>query len=129
MRLIRPVAAVLAALILFCAPRLNAQVKPGEVISRDNAGKVQTLLSPGNLVMVQQGMQLNIVASDKLEWPPPYKTATEKYASQVHLLPDGTLQNYLAGQPFPLLDPNDSQIAAKILWNFSFRPLYTDDAD
>ena len=104
-----PAFALPVLVILVGAPRLNAQVKPGDVITKDNASKVQSLLSPGNLVMVQQGMQLNIVASDKLEWPPPYKAATEKYSSQVHLLPDATLQNYVAGQPFPLLDPNDPQ--------------------
>jgi len=31
--------------------------------------------------------------------------------------------------PFPLLDPNDPVIATKIMWNFSFKPLYSDDAD
>jgi hypothetical protein len=129
MRLSLPASALLVLVMLVGTSSLNAQVKPGDVITKDNASKVQNLLSPGNLVMVQQGMQLNIVASEKLEWPPPYKAATEKYSSQVHLLPDGTLQNYVAGQPFPLVDPNDPQIAAKILWNFSFRPLYSDDAD
>ena len=129
MRLSHPVSALLVLVSLAGASRLNAQIKPGDVITKDNASTVQKLLSPGNLAMVQQGMQLNIVASGKLEWPPPYKAATEKYSSQVRLLPDGSLQNYVAGQPFPLLDPNDPQIAAKILWNFSFRPLYTDDAD
>src|SRR5262249_19615727 len=33
------------------------------------------------------------------------------------------------GQPFPLLDPNDPQLGTKIMWNFSFKPLYTDDVD
>jgi len=28
-----------------------------------------------------------------------------------------------------LLDPNDPQIATKIMWNFSYRPLYSDDID
>jgi len=35
---------------------------------------------------------------------------------------DGTLKNYLTEQPFPLLDPNDPEIALKAIWNFSFRP-------
>jgi uncharacterized protein DUF1329 len=106
-----------------------AQVKPGDVISKDSASKVQNLLSPGNLMLVQQGMELIIVPTDKLEWPPPYTAATEKYQSQVKLAPDGTIQNYVAGEPFPLLDPNDPQVATRIMWNFSFRPLYSDDAD
>ena len=37
------------------------------------------------------------------------------------------MANYVAGLPFPLLDPNDPQVATKVMWNFSFRPQYTDD--
>ena len=93
----------------------RAQVKPGDLITKDNASKVQDLLSPGNYILVQQGMQLNIVPTSKLDWPPPFKAATEKYSSQVVLNPDGTLKNYVAGQPFPLLDPNDPQMATKLM--------------
>ncbi len=39
------------------------------------------------------------------------------------------MENYVAGLPFPLLDPNDPKVAVKVIWNFSFRPLYTDDVD
>ncbi len=106
-------------------------VKPGDLISKENAAQVQDLLSPGNYIPGRsRGMRLNIVATSKLDWPPPFKSATEKYSPQVALNPDGTLKNYVAsGQPFPLLDPNDAQMATKLMWNFSFRPLYTDDAD
>src|SRR5712692_1355763 len=86
-----------------------AQVSPGDVIGKDQAGKVANLVSPGNLMLVKQGMQLKIVPTERLEWPPPYKAATEKYSAQVGLGPDGTLKNFVAGQPFPLLDPNDPQ--------------------
>jgi len=109
-----------------------AVVKPGDVITKDNAAKVADLVSPGNYVLVQQGMQMRIVPSDRLEWPPPFKTATEKYSPQVHLAPDGTLKNYVSGLPFPLVDPvdiNDPQVATKVMWNFSYRPLYSDDID
>ena len=109
-----------------------AEVKPGDVITKDNAAKVVDLVSPGNYVLVQQGMQLRIVPTDRLEWPPPFKTATEKYSPQVQLAPDGTLRGYVAGLPFPLVDPvdiNDPQIATKVMWNFSYRPLYSDDID
>jgi Protein of unknown function (DUF1329) len=107
----------------------HAEVKPGDVITKDNAGKVADLVSPGNYALVQQGMQMRIVPTDKLEWPPPFKAATEKYSPQVQLAPDGTLKNYIAGQPFPLVDPNDPQVATKVMWNFSYRPLYSDDID
>ena len=107
----------------------RAAVKPGDVITTDNAYKVAELLSPGNYQLVRGGMQLRIVPTDRLEWPPPFRTATEKYSSQVQLTPDGALMGYVAGQPFPLLDPNDPQMATKVMWNYSFRPLYSDDID
>lgn len=129
MRVIRFATVLVLAFGMLGSAPVRAQVKPGDVITKDNASTVQHLLSPGNLVLVQQGMQLNIVPAEKLEWPPPYRSATEKYSAQVRLAPDGSLQNYVAGQPFPLLDPNDPQTATKIMWNFSFRPLYSDDLD
>ena len=79
-------------------------------------------------MLVKQGMTMKIVPTDRLDWPPPYKAATEKYSPQVQLAPDGTLKNYMAGLPFPLVDANDPQAALKVMWNFSYRPLYTDDA-
>jgi hypothetical protein len=126
---LRIVAGTLLAAMLCWLPAARAAVKPGDIITPDNVSKVAELLSPGNYVLVQEGMQLRIVPSDKLEWPPPFKVATEKYSPQVQLNSDGTLKGYVAGLPFPLLDPNDPQIATKIMWNFSFRPLYSDDID
>jgi hypothetical protein len=129
MEKLRAVAVMLLAACLIPVVAGAATVKPGDVITKDNASLVKDLLSPGNYVMVQRGMGMNIVPTSKLDWPPPFKSATEKYSPQVVLNPDGTLKNYVAGQPFPLLDPNDPQMATKLMWNFSFRPLYTDDAD
>jgi Protein of unknown function (DUF1329) len=126
---LRIVAGTLLATMLWAWTPAQAVVKPGDVITKDNANKVIELVSPGNYVMVREGMQLRIVPTDKLDWPPPFKTATEKYSPQVQLNSDGTLKGYTAGQPFPLLDPNDPQMATKVMWNFSYRPLYSDDID
>lgn len=117
------------ALLLIAGGTAAADAQPGDVISKDNAEKVADLVSPGNLILVKQGMQMKIVPSGRIEWPPGYTAATEKYSSQVAITPDGYLKNYVAGQPFPLLDVNDPQVARKIMWNFSYRPLYTDDVD
>src|SRR6266481_2553434 len=86
----------------------GAQVQPGDVITRDNASKVEGLVSPGNYILVKQGMVMKIVPTGHLDWPPPYKAATEKYSPQVSLAADGELKNYVAGLPFPLVDVNDS---------------------
>src|SRR6202167_6335097 len=114
--------------VLSIAGSVRAGVNPGDTITSDQADKVADLVSPGNLVLVKQGMTLKIVPTDRLEWPPPYKSATEKYSPQVSLAPDGTMKGYAAGLPFPLVDANDPQAALKVMWNFSYRPLYTDDA-
>jgi Protein of unknown function (DUF1329) len=90
---------------------------------------VRDLVSPGTYVLVRQGMEMNIVPTKGYEWPPPYKQSTEQYSSQVSLDAEGNLKNYLAGLPFPNLDPNDPQIARKVMWNFQFGPEYSDDLD
>ncbi len=117
------------ALSAATASAANAQVKPGDVITAANASQVANLVSPGNYYLVRQGMAMKIVASSNLEWPPPYKAATEQYSPQVALAPDGQIRNYRAGLPFPTIDPNDPAVAMKIMWNFEFRPLYSDDLD
>src|SRR5208283_4422576 len=122
------VAAMLTLASLAIAGSSSAGVSPGDTITKDQADKVADLVSPGNLILVKQGMTMKIVPTELLDWPPPYKSATEKYSPQVQLAPDGTLKNYAAGLPFPLVDANDPQAALKAMWNFSYRPLYTDDA-
>jgi len=124
-------AVVTLAIAITCgaAGSAAAQVKPGDTITRDNASRVAGLVSPGNLMLVEQGMTMKIIPTGQLDWPPPYKVATEQYSPQVMLTPDGELRNYMAGLPFPLVDASDPQAAVKIMWNFAFRPLYTDDVD
>src|SRR5579862_7422407 len=108
----------------------SAEVKPGDVINTQTADKVRDLVSPGVYWRVQHGMTFKIVPTERIDWPPPYKEATEKYSSQVRLSDDHrSLIGFVAGQPFPLLDPNDPQIANKIMWNYYFRPISTDDYD
>ncbi len=106
------------------------QVKPGDFIGPDNASKVKDLVSPGVYTRIQHGMSFRIAPTERIDWPPPYKDATEKYAAQVRLDSDhSSILGYVAGQPFPLLDPNDPDVATKIMWNYYFRPISTDDFD
>jgi Protein of unknown function (DUF1329) len=112
-----------------CAGTARAQVHDGDVITPAKASTVQNFVSPGNLVLVEHGMEITVEPAEHLEWPPPYKEATEKYSSQVALTRDENLASYVAGLPFPLVDVNDPQAATKIMWNFQFRPSSTDDLD
>jgi hypothetical protein len=48
----------------------------------------------------------------------------------VKLGSDGlSLENYTAGQPFPNIDANDPHVAIKIMWNYEYNFLITDDVD
>ncbi len=121
--------ALIFALVFSTAPA-RAQVKPGDVITPENAAKVKDLVSPGVYYKVVHGMTMKIIPTGRVDWPPPYKEATEKYSGQVRLSEDHrSLVGYVAGQPFPLIDPNDPLVATKIMWNNVFRPITTDDYD
>jgi hypothetical protein len=75
-------------------------------------------------------MQMRIVANREVALNDAYREATERHAGQTQLAPDGrALIGYVAGLPFPVIDPNDPQVARKIMWNYEHRPFYTDDLD
>lgn len=123
---------LLATAILFCliAVPASAQVKPGDFITPDNASKVKDLLPPGTYARVLHGMTIKVEPTERIDWPQPYTEATEKYSGQVRLTPDQrTLEGYVAGQPFPIIDANDPLAAQKVMWNEVFRPISTDDYD
>src|SRR5450759_2057235 len=108
----------------------NATVKPGDVITPANAAQVKELVSPGVFYAVTRGKNMEIVPTERIDWPPPYREATEKYSTQVRLTNDHrSLLGYVAGQPFPLIDPNDPYVGSKVMWNNVFRPIHTDDYD
>src|SRR5712692_10820558 len=121
--------ALLMLVICSAAPSL-AQVKPGDYITADNAYKVKNLVSNGTYDALGKGMTMKIAPTQRIDWPPPYKDATEKYSGQVRLSADHrSLVGFVAGQPFPLIDPNDPYAATKIMWNNVYRPLTSDDYD
>ena len=108
----------------------NAQVKPGDMITTANAAKVKDIVSPGTYYKIMKGMSMKIIPSGRIDWPPPYKDATEKYSGQVRISSDRRgIVGYVAGLPFPMLDLNDPDVATKIMWNNAFRPIFTDDYD
>jgi Protein of unknown function (DUF1329) len=119
----------IAAVVLTALPA-SAQVKPGDFINDQNASKVKDLVSPGQYLRILHGMSLKVVPSERIDWPPPYKEATEKYSSQVRLTPDRrSLLGYVAGEPFPIVDANDPDAGTKIMWNVAFRPISSDEYD
>jgi hypothetical protein len=128
MRALRSIAAILV--VLASATTALTDVVPGDRITEQNVDKVKDLISPGLEWCIKRGFPLTIGETKRIEWPRAYKEATEKYASQVKLAPDGlSLKNYVAGQPFPDLDAKDPQMAIKVMWNYEYKFNPSDDLD
>jgi hypothetical protein len=122
----------MAALALVFVAALDAVAEtpqPGTVISKDNMDKYKEVLFPTAEYFLRNGMTITVAPYRKYEWPPKYKEATEKYASQVKISADGRdMENYVAGAPFPNIDSvNDPLAGYKWMWNFEQKPGYTDN--
>ncbi|MBX3027989.1 DUF1329 domain-containing protein [bacterium] len=124
-------ALLLIALALALAARgAAAQATPGDVVTPDTIAAAGELLTPGVAWCVRRGMTLRVGEPRPIPPPAAYREATERYAPQVRLGSDGlTLQNYVAGLPFPAIDPADPQAAVKVMWNAAYKWLATDDLD
>jgi hypothetical protein len=111
--------------------RLSALgLREGDIIDQTNVAAFRHLLSPGIEWCIGYGWRLPVAEARPIGMPRAYRGATEKYAGQVRLGPDGrSLENYVAGLPFPWIDANDPHSALKIMWNFSYGFFITDDID
>ncbi|MBI3796894.1 MAG: DUF1329 domain-containing protein [Deltaproteobacteria bacterium] len=119
---------VAGAVSLTAAGWVTADVQPGDTITKENMDKAADLLTPAMKWYVQNGMPMKIAPYKKIQWPRLYREATEKYAGQVRISPDGReIYNYVAGAPFPNIDTNDPLVAFKIMWNQEQKPAYTDN--
>lgn len=119
---------VLSFLLLSFLKVTAAQVdlKPGETIGPSNWQKVQGMVGEDMLNRIKAGYTLQIKKPTVYHPIKEYLAATEKYSSKVRLGPNGELSNYVAGQPFPKIDPSDSQVGQKVAWNFFWRWLGDD---
>ncbi|MGH7818608.1 MAG: DUF1329 domain-containing protein, partial [Candidatus Binatia bacterium] len=115
----KAVTSFVAAVLIGLPLAAMAELPPvGTVVSKDNMDKYKETLTPTQQYFVRNGMTIPVMEYKKYEWPPLYKEATEKYAAQVKLSPDGRdIMNYMAGSPFPTIDENDPQAAVKWMWN------------
>jgi hypothetical protein len=121
----------LAMLLLFglCSGLGYADVNPGDTITKDTIAQAEAFLTPSTRWMVEQGMPMSIIATKKVEWPKAYREATEKYSAQVRIAEDGRdISNYIAGCPFPNIDPNDPLAGFKVMWNHEQSSAVIDNA-
>ncbi len=116
------------AITLAGAVGAAAEVQPGDVISKENMEQAADLIVPTIKWYLQNGLKIAVAPYRKVELPRLYREATEKYAAQVKISPDGRdLFNYVAGLPFPTIDPNDPLAGAKVMWNHEQKPAYIDN--
>jgi uncharacterized protein YxjI len=108
------------------ASAAEADLKVGETIGPQNWQKIQGMVGENLLSRIKAGYTLQIKAAKVYQPLKEYVEATEKYSGKVGLGPNGELLNYVAGQPFPKLDPSDPQIGQKLAWNFFYRWLGDD---
>lgn len=121
---------MMAAALLLCSAATSRAVSPGDKFDASNVSQIQDMISPGVKWCVEHGMPITVGAYKKIEMPKAYLEATEKFSGQVKLSADGRkVENYVAGLPFPKIDPSDPQVAIKIMWNYDNKPLVTDDVD
>ena len=125
----KAVTSFVAAVVIGLPLAAMAEMPPvGTKITKDNVDKYKEALSPTMQYLVRGGMEIPVIEYKKIDWPPTYKEATEKYSAQVKLSPDGRdMLNYVAGAPFPVIDENDPQAGAKWMWNHEQKSVYTDN--
>jgi len=99
--------------------------KPGDIINATNIEQYKDYLPFFIQGFVKDGWGLaepvTIHVKGFTENSPPrmFMAAGEKHKDGVKLLPDGALQGYVSGFPFP--DPKEPDIAQKIMWNVYYR--------
>ena len=99
-----------------------AGITPGMTINKNNAQVAATVLPPEVFTVMQNGdLDITVQATTDLPVREEYIQATLAQVGQVSLGADGTLQNYAAGLPFPLIDPADAHAGVKLGWNLRYR--------
>ena len=98
--------------------------KDGDTITFKDKEKIQAFIPPGYAdAMNFEGMKVVLREATDLSPSQLYKDATEKLQSKVSLAADGSLANYVAGQPFDpeTLSVSDPKAGLKAVWNFNYR--------
>jgi hypothetical protein len=101
-------------------PRIEG-ITPGMKIDKSNFQVAHEVLPPEILKYLQAG-DFAITVQETTDMPlrQDYMKATlENYGKAE--LGDGELRGYLAGLPFPLVDPQDSRAGEKVAWNHRYR--------
>src|SRR5579863_6080674 len=100
---------------------------PGTVIDRTNVQGFTQFLNPGMIFAVDHGLKIKVLPPERVDWPQQYQQATEQHAAQVSLDQTDSLQNYIAGLPFPSINDGDLKVGVKIAYNWRWGPYIPDE--
>ena len=101
----------------------------GSEVTAANMERWKHLLGPSIQWAVGRGAKLDIVATTPTPIEPRREEATQRYHSQVRLAPDKlSMENYVAGIPFPFVRKDDPDLAIKLMFNYESR-IVVDDVD
>ncbi len=108
-------------------------LRPGSILSKENAHLAEGLLPPEILRHYREGHYQNRIIDwpeGIYRWDPKFLAATEANRGRYSLSPEGTIIETATGQqppfiyglPFPMVEPKtDATAATKILWNFFYQ--------
>ena len=107
------------------AGALVPQFQEGDIITMDQIEKLKPFLPQefwdNRDFFFYEGMQLEIGASQDYSVAKEYQAATDRFRGQPRIGPDGSLENYTAGEPFPYQSidcKGDPQAGVKWMWDF-----------
>ena len=94
---------------------------PGLTLDKSNAQLAASVLPPDILKYLAAGdFAVTVQATTDMPARQAYVDATLAHYKNV-VVGDEQLQNFVAGRPFPLLDPQDPQAGLKAAWNMRYR--------
>jgi len=101
----------------------------GDVVTFDEIDQLEPFLPPefwaNRQFFFYEGMRMEIGPAYRDYSPPEvYQEATRKFAGEARIGPEGSLENYTAGQPFPMDEiacGEDPDAGVKVMWNFDYR--------
>lgn len=100
----------------------HTSAPPGTTITRRNLSSYVSLVPSALAFAIEHGLVVHVVPTRHVAWPHAYQASTEQYSGQVRLDTHDSMQNYIAGLPFPLIDPSDPRAAVKIAYNWHWGP-------
>ena len=98
--------------------------KPGDVLTVKDLPRLVPFIPPGYIEMLNfPELHIEVWPTRHHPMRADFMECTEKFQNQVRLKPDGAMENYVCGQPFPVstLDPNDPMSGIKAAWDFEYR--------